>query len=100
VEEGKLTARAAKDLLPQIEDGELPMQAAERLNLLSLDDAEVVTKAAMEAIEANPAVVQDYLGGKKAAVGRLIGETMQRTGGRAKPDAVRAALLELLSEME
>ncbi len=100
VEEGKLTARAAKDLLPQIEDGEMPMQAAERLNLLSLDDADVVTKAAMEAIEANPAVVQDYLGGKKAAVGRLIGETMKRTGGRAKPDAVRAALLELLSDME
>jgi len=100
VEEGKLTARAAKDLLPQIQDGELPMQAAERLNLLSLDDDDAVTTAAAEAIEANPAVVQDYLGGKKAAVGRLIGETMKRTGGRAKPDAVRAKLLELLSEME
>jgi aspartyl-tRNA(Asn)/glutamyl-tRNA(Gln) amidotransferase subunit B len=100
VEEGKLTARAAKDLLPRIEDGELPMAAAERLNLLSLDDADIVTRAAMEAIEANPAVVQDYLGGKTAAVGRLIGETMKRTGGRAKPDAVRETLIDLLNDMD
>lgn len=100
VEDGKLTARAAKDLLPQIEDGEMPMDAAERFNLLSLDDADVVTQAAAEAIEANPAVVQDYLGGKKAAVGRLIGETMKRTGGRAKPDVVRETLVKLLSQVE
>jgi aspartyl-tRNA(Asn)/glutamyl-tRNA(Gln) amidotransferase subunit B len=100
VEDRKLTARAAKDLLPQIEDGELPMAAAARLNLLSLDDDDVVTRAAAEAIEANPAVVQDYLGGKKAAVGRLIGETMKRTGGRARPDAVRAALQALLDDIE
>jgi aspartyl-tRNA(Asn)/glutamyl-tRNA(Gln) amidotransferase subunit B len=100
VEDSKLTARAAKDLLPQIEDGELPMAAAARLNLLSLDDDDVVTRAAAEAIEANAAVVQDYLGGKKAAVGRLIGETMKRTGGRARPDAVRAALQALLDDIE
>jgi aspartyl-tRNA(Asn)/glutamyl-tRNA(Gln) amidotransferase subunit B len=100
VEDGRLTARAAKDLLPQIEGGEMPMQAAERLNLLSLDDGDVVTKAAMEAIEGNPAAVQDYLGGKKAAVGRLIGETMKRTGGRAKPDAVRQTLIDLLNDMD
>ena len=100
VEDGKLTARAAKDLLPQLEEGEMPMQAAERLNLLSLDDDDAVTKAAMEAIETNPAAVQDYLSGKKAAVGRLIGETMKRTGGRAKPDAVRQTLLDLLSDID
>ena len=45
-------------------------------------------------------MVQDYLGGKKAAVGRLIGETMKRTGGRARPDAVRAALQALLDDIE
>lgn len=100
VEEGKLTARAAKDLLPQIEGDEQPMKAAERLNLLSLDDDDAVASAAREAIEANPEAVQDYLGGKKAAVGRLIGETMKRTGGRAQPDMVRTTLVGLLDEMK
>lgn len=93
----KLTARAAKDLLPNLGPGELPSAAAERLNLLSLDDDGEIRAAAQAAIDANPAVVADYLGGKQAAIGRLIGDTMKRTGGRAKPDAVREALLALLT---
>jgi aspartyl-tRNA(Asn)/glutamyl-tRNA(Gln) amidotransferase subunit B len=95
----KLTARVAKDLLGQLEEGELPSAAAERLNLLSLDDSDAVREAAQAAIEANPAVVADYLGGKQAAIGRLIGDTMKRTGGRAKPDDVRGALLAILEGM-
>ena len=96
VQGGKLTGRAAKDLLPQIDEGEVPSAAAARLNLLSIDDGDAVRQAAQEAIDANPAVVADFRGGKQAAIGRLIGETMKRTGGRARPDAVRATILELL----
>ncbi|MGC4191381.1 MAG: Asp-tRNA(Asn)/Glu-tRNA(Gln) amidotransferase subunit GatB [Thermomicrobiales bacterium] len=96
VQSGKLTGRAAKDLLPQIGEGELPSAAAARLNLLSIDDGDAVRAAAQDAIDANPAVVADFRSGKQAAIGRLIGETMKRTGGRARPDAVRATLLELL----
>ncbi len=100
VESGKLTARVAKDVLPQIEGEKLPIDVAQHLNLLSLEDEDAVTTAAQEAIADNPEVVADYLGGKQAAVGRLIGETMKRTGGRAKPDAVRGALVALLEEMK
>jgi aspartyl-tRNA(Asn)/glutamyl-tRNA(Gln) amidotransferase subunit B len=96
VQSKKLTARVAKDLLGQLNEGELPSAAAERLNLLSMDDDAAVRDAAQAAIDANPAVVADYLGGKQAAIGRLIGDTMKRTGGRAKPDDVRSALLALL----
>ncbi len=93
---GSLTGRAAKDLLPQLEAAERPVDAATRLNLLSMDDDDAVTTAVKEAIAANPDVVADYQGGKKAALGRLIGESMKRTEGRAKPDAVRAALSSIL----
>ena len=48
-------------------------------------------------IAAFPAAVADYQNGKRAAIGRLIGETIKRTGGRAKPDQVRALLEEALS---
>lgn len=98
VHEGKLTARAAKDLLPQIADGESSIDAATRLDLLSLDDADALHSAAQEAIAGNPAAAADYRSGKRAALGRLIGETMRRTGGRAKPDDVRATLLRLLED--
>jgi aspartyl-tRNA(Asn)/glutamyl-tRNA(Gln) amidotransferase subunit B len=65
-----------------------------------MNDEDSVTTAAQEAIDANPDAVADYLGGKKAAVGRLIGETMKRTGGRATPDAVRGALIAILDKMK
>ncbi|HEV2527978.1 MAG TPA: Asp-tRNA(Asn)/Glu-tRNA(Gln) amidotransferase subunit GatB [Thermomicrobiales bacterium] len=89
---GTLTPRAAKDVLPQIADDELPTEAAARLNLLSINDGDVVEQAVQEALAANEAAVADYRAGKKAALGRLIGETMKRTGGRARPDQVREKL--------
>jgi aspartyl-tRNA(Asn)/glutamyl-tRNA(Gln) amidotransferase subunit B len=95
---GDLTARAAKELLPQIGDGESPLAAARRLNLLALDDGEAVRAAALETLAAFPAAVADYRGGKTAAIGRLIGETIKRTGGRAKPDEVRRLLEEELRQ--
>ena len=49
-------------------------------------------EAARAALEAFPAAVTDYQSGKKAAIGRLIGETIKRTGGRANPDQVRRIL--------
>ena len=92
LDEGALTGRAAKELLPQIVEGELPRAAAARLDLLALNDAGPVIAAARATLEAFPAAVTDYQSGKKAAIGRLIGETIKRTGGRANPDQVRRIL--------
>jgi aspartyl-tRNA(Asn)/glutamyl-tRNA(Gln) amidotransferase subunit B len=92
LDEGALTGRAAKELLPQIAPGEMPRAAAARLNLLVLNDESSVIEAARATMEAFPAAVADYKGGKKAAIGRLIGETIKRTGGRANPDQVRRIL--------
>ncbi len=98
IHDGMLTARGAKDVLPQLADGESIVDAATRLNLLSLDDRDAVLDAARAAVAANPAAVSDYKGGKGAAIGRLIGDTMRRTGGRARPDDVRAMLLRVLND--
>ncbi|MEA2584555.1 MAG: aspartyl-tRNA(Asn)/glutamyl-tRNA(Gln) amidotransferase subunit [Thermomicrobiales bacterium] len=92
VRAGELTMRAAKELLPQIAEGESPRAAAARLDLLSLEDDTALRAAVDETLAAFPAAVADYRGGKKAAIGRLIGETIKRTGGRANPDAVRRLL--------
>jgi len=95
---GELTSRAAKELLPQIEAGEQPRNAARRLNLLSLDDDAAVRAAVDETVTAFPDAVADYRRGKTAAIGRLIGEAIKRTGGRARPDAVRTVLETVLRE--
>lgn len=95
--EGRLTARAAKELLPQIEEGESLLGAATRLDLLALDEEGTVRDAALEIMAELPAAVADYQRGKTAAIGRLIGETIRRTGGRANPDQVRQVLEEELT---
>jgi aspartyl-tRNA(Asn)/glutamyl-tRNA(Gln) amidotransferase subunit B len=96
VEQGEMTGRAAKELLPQLNDGEMPRQAAARLNLLSLNDDDAISVAVQETMAAFPDAVKDYRNGKTAAIGRLIGETIRKTGGRAKPDDVRRKLEEAL----
>jgi aspartyl-tRNA(Asn)/glutamyl-tRNA(Gln) amidotransferase subunit B len=96
VEDDALTARAAKELLPHLTDGSSPRQKAESLNLLHLDDDDALREAALSAMAAAPAAVDDYKRGKQAAIGRLIGETIKRTNGRGRPEKVRAVLQELL----
>ena len=97
VESNEITGRAAKELLSQLQPGEGVREAAARLSLLSLDDRDAIRAAARAAMEAFPAAVEDFRRGKTAAIGRLIGETIKQTGGRANPDAVRAVLIEELS---
>ncbi|HYI27270.1 MAG TPA: GatB/YqeY domain-containing protein, partial [Bradyrhizobium sp.] len=93
-----LTLRAARELLPQLADGESPIAAAQRLDLLSLDDTNALKAAVDATLAANPAAVDDYRSGKKAAIGRLIGESIKATGGRANPDSVRALLIQALDD--
>ncbi len=96
LDEEKLSGRAAKELLPHIREDEPVLAAAARLNLLALDEKDAIRNAVLETIAALPAAVADYQGGKTAAIGRLIGETIRCTGGRADPDQVRRILEEEL----
>jgi aspartyl-tRNA(Asn)/glutamyl-tRNA(Gln) amidotransferase subunit B len=93
----QLSGRAAKELLPQLQETETVIAAATRLNLLALGEEDLIRDAVLETMAAFPAAVRDYRGGKSAAIGRLIGETIRRTGGRANPDQVRRVLEEELN---
>ncbi|CAN5505547.1 Asp-tRNA(Asn)/Glu-tRNA(Gln) amidotransferase subunit GatB [soil metagenome] len=96
LESGQITARAAKELLPQLTEGDLPAAKARALNLMQLDDSAEIRAAALETVQAFPAAAADFQSGKTAAIGRLIGETIKRTGGRGRPEVVRQVLEELL----
>jgi aspartyl-tRNA(Asn)/glutamyl-tRNA(Gln) amidotransferase subunit B len=100
VDEGAITARAAKDVLAQMNEGESALDAARRLDLLSLDDDSVIVTAIETTFANFPAAVADYRSGKKAAIGRLIGETIKVTGGRANPDKVRVMLVAALDKVD
>ncbi len=50
-------------------------------------------------IQENPGPVQDYLGGKKQAVGPLVGQVMRLTQGKADPKLANQMLRQRLDRM-
>src|SRR5207244_12633470 len=60
----------------------------ETLGLTQVSDADELTRIVDEVIAANPKPVADYKGGKPSAAGRLVGEVMKATRGRANPGVV------------
>jgi aspartyl-tRNA(Asn)/glutamyl-tRNA(Gln) amidotransferase subunit B len=69
---------------------------AESEGLLQVNDENALAAWVQEAIEAQPQAAQDVRQGKDAAIGRLIGEVMKRSGGSADAGSVRTHLLAIL----
>jgi aspartyl-tRNA(Asn)/glutamyl-tRNA(Gln) amidotransferase subunit B len=69
---------------------------AESKGLLQVVDEDALALWIQEAIDAQPQATADVRDGKDAAIGRLIGEVMNRSGGSADAGRVRAKLLQTL----
>ena len=76
-------------------DGDVDAYVREH-GLEQVNDNSLVRDAAARALEANPQSAADYKGGKEKALGFLVGQVMRELKGRADPQAVNAALWELL----
>ena len=61
-----------------------------------IKDKKTLTSLAKNAIKASPSVVRDYQAGKTQALGRLIGEVIKISKGKASPQITRQVLIELL----
>lgn len=73
---------------------------AESEGLLQVNDENALSTWVQEAIEAQPQAAEDVRSGKDAAIGRLIGEVMKRSGGSADAGAVRNKVLSSLRSEE
>lgn len=93
--EGKLSSRAAKDLLLHIiTDGGEPSEVAERLGLLQKSAASDIEPIVDEVLSANPQVVDDYRAGKEAALQFLIGQGMRLSKGSANPAQLKELIVQ------
>ncbi len=70
-----------------------------RLGLATVSDEAPIREAVRAAIAGNPKPVQDFLGGKGAAKGRLVGATMKALGGRGDVAIVNRLLEEELRRL-
>jgi aspartyl-tRNA(Asn)/glutamyl-tRNA(Gln) amidotransferase subunit B len=61
-------------------------------NLAQTSDTGAIEAIVDQVLAANAKIVEDYRGGKKAAMGRLMGETMKASAGKANPQVVKDIL--------
>ncbi len=97
VGEGALSATLARQAVDGVlETGQSVDEVVAARGLAVVSDAGALTRAADDAIAANPDIAEKVRGGKLPAVGALVGAVMKATGGKADPATVRQILLERL----
>jgi len=97
IEDGTISGKIAKDVFDRMHgSGETALAIVEREGLRQVADAGELGAAVDQVLAANPRVVDDWKGGKKAALGFLVGQVMKATQGRANPALVNALLAEKL----
>jgi len=90
IEQGKISASAAKEVFVAIWDSdEEPAAAIDRLGLGQVSDAGQIEAWVREVIAEFPAQVAQLQGGKLQVLSFLVGQVMKRSAGRAQPPAVQ-----------
>jgi aspartyl-tRNA(Asn)/glutamyl-tRNA(Gln) amidotransferase subunit B len=98
VEKGAVSLSMAKEVFAEMfETGRAAAEIVERRGLKQISDEGALRTVVDEVIEANPGSVEDYRGGKKKAIGFLIGQVMKATKGKANPQVVNKIMTEKLS---
>ena len=97
--QGKVTSRAAKDILRQMfGTGRDPSELIEEHGLAQLSDEGEIAEIAGRVIAENPKAIADYQSGKEAVLSFLVGKVMAASRGRANPERAKGALLKALAE--
>ncbi len=100
VEGGTISGKMAKDVFDTMyRTGETAEAIVAREGLSQVADASELGRVVAEVLAAHPKVVEDWRGGKKAALGFLVGQVMKATGGRANPAVVNRLLGEKLPKV-
>ena len=92
IDDGTISGKIAKELLPELMEGANPDHVIEAKGLRQTTDTGAIEAAIQKVLEANPNVVENVRAGNAKAVNALFGPIMKETGGKAKPDLVRAML--------
>ncbi|MFA5935081.1 MAG: Asp-tRNA(Asn)/Glu-tRNA(Gln) amidotransferase subunit GatB [Candidatus Paceibacterota bacterium] len=97
VSEGKLSSRAAKDLLVRVVKENIdPEEIAQKEGLIQQNDEESLKVIIKKLVLENPKVVADYRSGKEASLQFFIGQTIKATKGSANPQIIKKVLLSVL----
>jgi len=98
VGEGTINATVGKEVLEEMfASGESAQTIVERKGLTQVSDEGELSRIIEGVLEANPKAVRQFLEGKEAVLGFLIGQIMRATRGKANVQVVRRLLKEGLA---
>ena len=93
VQEEMISRNMGKAVLEEMfASGEKPGVIVEKKGLVQISDEGALAEIIARVIDQNPKSVEDYRGGKKKAVGFLVGQVMKETRGKANPQLVNEML--------
>jgi aspartyl-tRNA(Asn)/glutamyl-tRNA(Gln) amidotransferase subunit B len=98
VDAGRLTAKSAQEILPElVERGGDPEASMQAHGLEAVSDTGLIESAVAFVLDANPKAVESYRGGDPKAINFLMGQVMKKTRGKVNPGLVRELLAGKLS---
>ncbi|PKN09771.1 MAG: Asp-tRNA(Asn)/Glu-tRNA(Gln) amidotransferase GatCAB subunit B [Deltaproteobacteria bacterium HGW-Deltaproteobacteria-8] len=97
VEEGAISAKSAKDILPELLlTGADPEELVKAKGLVQISDTSALAADIDAVLAENPKELADYRAGKTKLMGFFVGQIMRRTKGQANPAVVNQLLAEKL----
>jgi len=97
IDEGKISGRIAKDILPELIDkGTSPKKIIEEKNLVQITDTSTLLSVIDQVLKENKEVVEEYRKGKEKSFMFLVGQVMKLTKGKANPKLVNELLKKAL----
>ena len=96
---GTVNSSVAKEVFEQIfKENVDPEVYIEEHGLKTVNDEGALKATIEQIVSENPQSVADYKGGKKKAIGFLVGQTMKAMKGKADPESVNKILKEILDQ--
>ena len=96
---GTVNSSVAKEVFEQIfKENVDPEVYIEGRGLKTVNDEGALKATIEQIVSENPQSVADYKGGKKKAIGFLVGQTMKAMKGKADPASVNKILKEILDQ--
>ncbi len=100
VDGGAISVTMAKTVLEEAyASGDSPKNIVDERGYTQISDTSAVEPSVLEALDANPKAIADYLAGKESAAKFLVGQVMKLTRGQAKPDVVNQLVTSALARI-
>lgn len=98
LDKGAISGKIAKEVFAEMFDtGKKAAEIIKEKGLVQISDTNAISTVIDDVLANNPKSVEDFKGGKKQAMGFLVGQVMKATKGQANPAVVNQLLNEKLS---